>query len=88
MNCPSNLISVCRVCHDRIHDNPAWALQLGYRVRRGVDPAQVPVLMAGRMSDDQQTAALLVLLTVDGGVAAVADVEFDGVSGEVAGVAW
>lgn len=32
----SNLLSVCRECHARIHANPAWAYERGYLLKRNV----------------------------------------------------
>jgi hypothetical protein len=26
----SEWLAVCRLCHSRIHDNPAWAREMGY----------------------------------------------------------
>jgi 5-methylcytosine-specific restriction endonuclease McrA len=64
---PVNLLSVCPLCHDRIHfSSPTQARQLGHLVRRGVDPAAIPVFTVLRG---------LVFLTADGWCADAADVE-------------
>ena len=31
---PEYFLSVCRSCHDRIHQNPAWAYEQGYMLRK------------------------------------------------------
>lgn len=43
---PSNVMWGCRPCHDWIEHNPEAAERefVGWKVRRGFDPAQVPVL--------------------------------------------
>lgn len=40
-----NLIHVHHGCHEQIHANPTRSYALGLMVRRGVDPATVPVQM-------------------------------------------
>jgi hypothetical protein len=47
-NLPSNLVLLCRSSH-RILEEQRWSAHLlGWLVRQGADPAQVPVRMAGR----------------------------------------
>lgn len=29
---PSNFLSICRLCHSKIHDSPAWAKEHGWLV--------------------------------------------------------
>lgn len=72
---PSNLICLCRRCHDWIHEHPRLAREAGFLVSRGVDPLLVPVRIAVRG---------LVFLTADGGLVDVADVVDPG---DVTGVA-
>lgn len=70
---PANLLSVCAVCHDRIHHvSPAQARLLGQLVRRGVDPALVPMFTVLRG---------LVFVTADGWYADAADVELGVIPG-------
>lgn len=48
INLPSNLLTLCRSCHDQVESWRAHAERHGYIVRRGVgDPARVPVLVHG-----------------------------------------
>ncbi len=56
-----NLVLVCGTgstpdCHFYIHNHPAESYQCGWLVRRGKDPAEVPLL----------TATQIIMLTPDG----------------------
>lgn len=63
-NLASNGVLLCAGCHRLIESRRADALELGWLVRQGVDPAGVPVLWRG--TD-------WVLLTSDGGMVPVED---------------
>jgi len=39
----ANLVSFCRKCHDWVHAHPAASYELGWLVKSGEDPAEVPV---------------------------------------------
>lgn len=45
VNWPSNLIRLCDLMHRTIESDREWAYGLGYLVRRGEDPATVPVYL-------------------------------------------
>jgi hypothetical protein len=40
---PANIMEICRMCHNVIHADPAWAYDQGYLVKSWEDPASVPV---------------------------------------------
>jgi 5-methylcytosine-specific restriction protein A len=42
----SNLVTLCRRCHDRVEAHPMVARALGYRLDRGSDPEEVAVWAA------------------------------------------
>ena len=56
---PSNGLGICQRCHDMVESRRELALDRGWLVRQGHDPADVPVLRHG---------ADWVLLQPDGGV--------------------
>jgi 5-methylcytosine-specific restriction endonuclease McrA len=41
---PCNLVPACGACHSRCHANPRKAYELGWLVRRGQRPEDVPLL--------------------------------------------
>lgn len=43
VNRPSNLVRVCLAAHDEIEHQREWAYTMGYLVRRGEDPAEIPI---------------------------------------------
>lgn len=45
VNRPSNLLRVCLDGHREIEHERDWAFTMGYLVRRGDDPAEVPVFL-------------------------------------------
>ena len=55
----ANLVSLCRHCHDRVHANPGESYELGWLVRSGLDPLEVPILVS---------ATFTVWLTRDGDI--------------------
>jgi 5-methylcytosine-specific restriction endonuclease McrA len=46
---PSALMLLCRTCHGDAHAHPTIAYAAGWFVRRGEDPAAVPVRYRGRL---------------------------------------
>jgi 5-methylcytosine-specific restriction protein A len=55
----ANLVCLCRSCHNHIHSHPEESYALGFLVRSGYNPADVPVrvLQRGRLklNDDGST---------------------------------
>lgn len=47
INSPSNLIVLCSTCHAWIESNRSASYDLGLLVRRGQNPADVPVFLFG-----------------------------------------
>lgn len=45
VNLPSNLIRLCELMHRTIESQREWAVEMGYLVRRGDDPATIPVYL-------------------------------------------
>lgn len=45
VNLPSNLIRLCTLCHTTAEHEREWAFTVGLLVRRGDDPAEVPVYL-------------------------------------------
>lgn len=39
----SNLVSLCRTCHDWVHAHPQEAYEGGFLVHSWEDPAEIPV---------------------------------------------
>lgn len=46
-NTPANALAVCSPCHAWIESNRIKALEMGWLVRQGLDPEQVPVMYRG-----------------------------------------
>jgi hypothetical protein len=55
----ANLVCLCRPCHDYIHGHPEESYALGFLVRSGYNPADVPVRVRQRgrlkLNDDGST---------------------------------
>jgi 5-methylcytosine-specific restriction protein A len=54
-NLPANLLLLCLTHHAEVESHREWALQHGYLVRQGTDPASVPLLYGHdwvRLTDD------------------------------------
>jgi 5-methylcytosine-specific restriction enzyme A len=43
VNSPSNLLTLCRACHEEAETERAWAYERGYLVREGAESWRVPV---------------------------------------------
>jgi hypothetical protein len=54
----ANLVSLCRECHQWVHNNPSEAYRLGFLVHSGFDPACIPIILK----------MLVVKLTPDGDI--------------------
>ena len=48
-NGPENLLHLCEPCHRWVEANPAESYVNGWKVRRGVNPADTPVMYRGSM---------------------------------------
>lgn len=57
-NTPANCFAICEPCHRYIESNRTKALESGWLVRQGKNPADIPLLYRGRWA----------LLTEAGGV--------------------
>lgn len=48
INLPSNLLALCRICHEATESNREQAYEYGWLVRRQHDPSVQPVWVGGR----------------------------------------
>lgn len=58
----ANLVSLCRICHDHVHANPAESYETGFLVKTGYDPAGVPLKIGSGYLN------LVIWLSPDGGM--------------------